>query len=503
MPSNGCWTCRDRKIRCDEGRPKCQKCAQSNRECRGYGLKLSWPGAKSKRSLIGNSSRGSTARKSQGSIFLHTDFLDMEIHQFLSKSAGRQVHGESNRDLLSLNRPVTIHWKPFQLRSTEIDLLTYFESVASNTLATFNQTRSELCGLLFRLALLDTTSSSKCVLWSILALASLDRNGNQYQTMQLKLTAVALLKSTSTDGMDDAEAVRHIAAGMIMTTFEIHSNEDRDSQWTWFLCGSGRLMHRTLHVLEALGSDGSLLHDWASYHGAMTGFTLRHWRRMAPISTSVGSEMPDTRMVRPPPVCSPSTHKSMGLPENSHNFLKLVRDIFHSILQPSNVGYHDPAYTETLKNWEHRVANYAVSYVKNTKTDRTSIRGWDDNFQLELFKLALLIYIERSARSSSGQSEKVTSYTQRGFAILSQMNYCELSFPLFIIGSEAQSDEERTLILGLVKSGDANQSHPLSRLESMLQAVWAQNDLETNYELDYTMKLDTVMTSSPCLPSFA
>lgn len=91
----------------------------------------------------------------------------------------------------------------------------------SNTLATFNQTRSELCGLLFRLALLDTTPSSKCVLQSILALASLHRNGYQYQTMHLKLTAVTLLKSSSTYGVDDAEAVRHVAAGMILTTLEV------------------------------------------------------------------------------------------------------------------------------------------------------------------------------------------------------------------------------------------------------------------------------------------
>lgn len=42
--------------------------------------------------------------------------------------------------------------------------------------------------------------------------------------MQLKLTAVALLKSSSTDGVDNAEAVRHIAAGMIMTTLEVDCN---------------------------------------------------------------------------------------------------------------------------------------------------------------------------------------------------------------------------------------------------------------------------------------
>ncbi|KAJ5785344.1 uncharacterized protein N7503_010556 [Penicillium pulvis] len=30
---SGCWTCRARKVKCDEGRPKCEKCIKRNREC--------------------------------------------------------------------------------------------------------------------------------------------------------------------------------------------------------------------------------------------------------------------------------------------------------------------------------------------------------------------------------------------------------------------------------------------------------------------------------------
>lgn len=36
----GCKTCRDRKVKCDERRPKCLKCVKSNRECQGYGFTL-------------------------------------------------------------------------------------------------------------------------------------------------------------------------------------------------------------------------------------------------------------------------------------------------------------------------------------------------------------------------------------------------------------------------------------------------------------------------------
>jgi hypothetical protein len=35
--SNGCQTCRFRRIKCDNGYPKCLKCAKSKRVCLGYG----------------------------------------------------------------------------------------------------------------------------------------------------------------------------------------------------------------------------------------------------------------------------------------------------------------------------------------------------------------------------------------------------------------------------------------------------------------------------------
>ncbi|KAK7532978.1 uncharacterized protein J3D65DRAFT_633947 [Phyllosticta citribraziliensis] len=35
-PSRGCQTCKSRRIRCDEGRPTCQKCQKSGRSCPGF-----------------------------------------------------------------------------------------------------------------------------------------------------------------------------------------------------------------------------------------------------------------------------------------------------------------------------------------------------------------------------------------------------------------------------------------------------------------------------------
>ena len=38
----GCWTCRARRKKCDEGRPFCQACRGLGLQCEGYGVRLKW-----------------------------------------------------------------------------------------------------------------------------------------------------------------------------------------------------------------------------------------------------------------------------------------------------------------------------------------------------------------------------------------------------------------------------------------------------------------------------
>ncbi|KAK5051533.1 hypothetical protein LTR84_003185 [Exophiala bonariae] len=39
---SGCWTCRERHVKCDEGKPTCNRCQKAGVECQGYGIKLVW-----------------------------------------------------------------------------------------------------------------------------------------------------------------------------------------------------------------------------------------------------------------------------------------------------------------------------------------------------------------------------------------------------------------------------------------------------------------------------
>ncbi|KAJ5193651.1 hypothetical protein N7491_000982 [Penicillium cf. griseofulvum] len=38
----GCWTCKKRRIQCDELRPGCQKCSSRGLTCEGYEIRLRW-----------------------------------------------------------------------------------------------------------------------------------------------------------------------------------------------------------------------------------------------------------------------------------------------------------------------------------------------------------------------------------------------------------------------------------------------------------------------------
>ncbi|CCH62059.1 hypothetical protein TBLA_0G01130 [Henningerozyma blattae CBS 6284] len=39
---SGCWTCRSRKIKCDQQKPQCKRCLKANLKCEGYNIRLTW-----------------------------------------------------------------------------------------------------------------------------------------------------------------------------------------------------------------------------------------------------------------------------------------------------------------------------------------------------------------------------------------------------------------------------------------------------------------------------
>lgn len=74
-----------------------------------------------------------------------------------------------------------------------------------------------------RMALSETTPGATAVLNSILALASLYKDGFQPQAARLKLDALEALMTSTKNGIDVHSAIQHTAVGMLLSCFEVSS----------------------------------------------------------------------------------------------------------------------------------------------------------------------------------------------------------------------------------------------------------------------------------------
>lgn len=74
--------------------------------------------------------------------------------------------------------------------------------------------------ILARLAMSDDRAASRAVKQSMLAIASLHRDGNRERAAQHKMLALRAMR-VSKDNLDAKEGLQHVAAGMLLLTLEV------------------------------------------------------------------------------------------------------------------------------------------------------------------------------------------------------------------------------------------------------------------------------------------
>lgn len=182
--------------------------------------------------------------------WVHASSRDIELHEYLADiSSTSQFSTSAKNDTWGVASPrrrapppvlpTPVSWMPFKLDANAMDLVQYcelvrsslpfpfkthawpVELVAASTLATFGHDEPDLKQLLIRMSFSDNTTSSKGVLQAILALSSLCRYGIQSHAAQLKIRALeALGSSMGSSDMSEKEAMKHVAAGMVLCSYE-------------------------------------------------------------------------------------------------------------------------------------------------------------------------------------------------------------------------------------------------------------------------------------------
>jgi len=81
------------------------------------------------------------------------------------------------------------------------------------------------------MALMDHSITARAVLHAILAFSSLQRDGLRLQAAQHKTAAVGALAASAKNGINDVtEAARHVAANMLLCSFEVSGKEAQERE---------------------------------------------------------------------------------------------------------------------------------------------------------------------------------------------------------------------------------------------------------------------------------
>ncbi|KAK9427515.1 fungal-specific transcription factor domain-containing protein [Lipomyces doorenjongii] len=493
MHANECWACRDSRAICNRARPRCSRCAKSNRPCQ-YGLRLSWPKAtNTKRSLTHSVQDGfGTAKSVSQTSFVNATSWDMQLHHYLRMNQGLGSHEGFAFQRLDL--PMALSWLPINLGYEERELLDHFICTASSTLAIFEPDKNEFLSLLVRLALSDSSPSSMAVLQSALALSSFHRHGLQADVFRFKARALRTLITSCTPSIESPTVVQHIAASMILCHLEMLGMPNAVSLWFCHLSEAKYLIDNAGVDSQYFQRFSGLL-GWVEYHMVMSRFSIRHWYINEEPIKGIKNSVPvdqgtcQLRKVKDVSYCS-------------HEILRYLYIIFEMIRQPTDLLYHNDEYENSLRCLESRITNI-VPLVPEGISDTMSGLSTAWVATIELFKLAALIYLKRASRNFSGTSPQIDAMVERAYVLLDDLEAFNPAFPLLIIGCEARTDVQRMRILEHIERAMKTSSlRSLHGLQNILQQIWVQDDLAVDYELDYLNRLDAVITSYRIMPSF-
>ncbi|KAF2792458.1 hypothetical protein K505DRAFT_307580 [Melanomma pulvis-pyrius CBS 109.77] len=492
--TKGCWTCKDRKIACDKHLPTCQNCRHSGRECLGYGMRLSWPRKNDQKRAI-TSEVPDQPQELSSFWFLGADFVnvfssDVELSDNTLNSVSMPRRA-SPRPRIFRNPS----WMPFTLNSSEIDLFSYYMNNVSHKLTAANN--AQIQNLVVRMSFADVSPASSAILYIIYAIANLHLS-NISQALEYKSKAVNAVWASSRQSSALKDVRQRIIAVNFLALFDAFATPSTPREWASSICYSKTASIIAFPSEQAYQGDLAVILDWVYYYDVLSKFAVRHFDR------------------RTPGMIDCAKRKDLMVAEmNSQNKTNIVPTLACSIEVLSTIACiidvvlemetNKNSHTETLDKLDRRL-KFAKQYVRIEDLDASMCIDRKRQIEdiAELYRLAGLIYLNRAGRNVPTSSPVLQRLTEKAFVILETLHTCERTFPLFLVGCEARTDDQRTIVLRVI---DRTQSRfppaSIMRIRGYIERFWAQNDLDTGQAIDYALKMTTAMSNADGLPAFA
>ncbi|KAK8103427.1 uncharacterized protein PG998_010460 [Apiospora kogelbergensis] len=376
-------------------------------------------------------------------------------------------------------------WDARMLETGEHELLEYFQTVASRSLPTFGQDPVKIGQILLRIAYAgDGTSSGVAVQQALLAFSSAHRHSVHSRGTEYKIAALQSLADLSGCELGTTEAVRHVATGMLLCSYEMHHSSCTTGHWLSYLCGIQEIIQLT--GLDTVHQDPDLdvLLDWVYYYNVLARFSRQHWQR----EQFAGIQLAPMRR-----------HGEASAAATSPlAYIDLLSEMCDGAVAPAPTGASRARMTDHrnyLEILDWKIRSLPITYSLES--------GSNVELRLELYRLAMLIYLNRASDDALNQAAKTQQQVEQGFDILSGLEFCDQQFPVFILGCEARNDGEREAVLRLIQRTEEHGTcRAFNYVSRLLEVWWAQRDLGSDRDLRYWAQLSDVISRCAVLPTF-
>ncbi|KAI0967365.1 fungal-specific transcription factor domain-containing protein [Xylaria arbuscula] len=466
--TQGCWTCKRRKIGCDRGYPACNNCLRTGRECLGYGIRLAWPDQPDGRRRGSRIPDQAVHCSPHNTTDYGKQFLNMTYEDLMHNGKGLMVLNELLL-LSSQQRPVRSMPMLPDIRERESHLLTYYRDRLSPMISTINVNNGFRDDLI-PMALSSGGKASRGLRNAILAVSAFHLWGSE-QALTYKAEAIRSLSSSlSTESFGTTET--QLATSMMLCVYNVF--DETEGNWSLHLYGAQKILHQLASIHGGYLAYG-FLYTWFLYHEVLGGFSqpLKQWPH-GPASLQL---LRDAHF---------DTTKIIG----SLGCSVEVMEVISNVNQWRAMEYHEKHGTFlgqgnfnkaiSYKELENKISTLGqrldpkqAERLSRSECIRTLATA-------ELYRIAAFLYLYRIGSAEASQDIK-SAYVQQALQILGGLKVCTSPWPLFVIACETESDDQRISILRTLDGMDEERHiGNVFVLRHIIESFWKQQDLQAD-----------------------